>query len=1166
MTFSNMGFDWSASLLKQTSGVFLLTLALVVPARADVTPTKTLTLPGDMSSMVVNNVTGTAYIATPANNDILMFNVVTNEPKGAIPAGDCPKFNSPNYNFLGVDENDNKIYFLCSTTAKLYAIDGRTNAVLPNPVKVAVSGFVQGLVVNKMTNKAYVLTYRNPSDNGHVHVVDLDTSTNVATVEVGREPIALAVNEKTNRIYVSNRSDATVSVIDGVSNAVTATVTVMAVPHGIVANAQSNKIYVATQKDGGVSVIDGGTNAVGAVMLPQEGGKPNLIGIGANPISNMIYVTSYGSRDDPDNKLYAINGYSNQVQSTITVGDNPSTVEVDEVTGTVYVYNAAGDTISVLEQTCVALESAQGAANVARPTGAGSSAKAPPVPTLDGVIFGADGIQVAFSDPSAPEGTRFTVFAKSISSNQCYQVSGSSSPFTLRGLALDDIYDVAVKAENTDGIASGYSAIKKAALAKVDVLSVVTRNSSATVTFSYSNPSDSPVSSFQVVPTQGAPWTGNASPIALTLKNGVTYQVQVNATNAYGVGRSDLSDAFTVGDTPLAPTITALNPGNRFVDVVFSAPDNRGFPITGYTVVANYADSGNSHQTTRTVQASPARMDNLINGTPYGFTVRAANARGTGDMSLPAGPVIPSPPPAAPTITRIEPEGSSAAVFYQGPTSNVPAPIAGYKVVAEPGGITASGMRNPLVLNGLTVGQRYSVSLVASNYGGDSQPAQADFSAVSLLEPPVIADVAARNGSADVSFTHPQTGYQQNITYGVVAYEYNRIGWLEGWFEIPVQVSGVSSSLIVTGGLPWGKVTATKSLTVTGLPWGKNLRVQVTATNAALNQQATSAYSKPFMLDPGSWMGSIPDNRLLTQLLIPGTHDSAAIALTAELGETQDWDIATQLGNGIRFLDVRVSNQNKDICGPQKLFNVSNKYELRHGPLCLGDLDTVVMGPVTKFLKANPKETVLMSISDEGTLNTVDFVKDVLNRLDWNNNNLFVTSATTATTLGSVRGRIVLFDRLCIDSAGGKVAPKECGTSGAVLPLNWKSQAMKIQDEYDLDNNCDWTWKWDFWDGVDCSLDYPKKARSVVAHLNDASSGTGANYWINFASANWNGMYIGNSAEVSNAAVRDYFNALMMTAKDGSVHRFGSIVVMDYPNRHGNGVIPAMLNYNRLSQ
>ena len=52
----------------------------------------------------------------------------------------------------------------------------------------------------------------------------------LATIPVGAKPWALAVNPATNRIYVANEFEATVSEIDGVTNTVVDTITVGYMP------------------------------------------------------------------------------------------------------------------------------------------------------------------------------------------------------------------------------------------------------------------------------------------------------------------------------------------------------------------------------------------------------------------------------------------------------------------------------------------------------------------------------------------------------------------------------------------------------------------------------------------------------------------------------------------------------------------------------------------------------------------------------------------------------------------------------------------------------------------------------------------------------------------------------------------------------------------------
>lgn len=83
----------------------------------------------------------------------------------------------------------------------------------------------------------------------------------VATIPVGAGPSSVAVNPRTNRIYVANRDSDTVSVIDGATNTVVSTIPVEGGPTGVAVNAKTNRVYVTNGNDY-VSVIDGATNAV----------------------------------------------------------------------------------------------------------------------------------------------------------------------------------------------------------------------------------------------------------------------------------------------------------------------------------------------------------------------------------------------------------------------------------------------------------------------------------------------------------------------------------------------------------------------------------------------------------------------------------------------------------------------------------------------------------------------------------------------------------------------------------------------------------------------------------------------------------------------------------------------------------------------------------------
>ena len=97
---------------------------------------------------------------------------------------------------------------------------------------------------------------------------------------------------------------------------------------------------------------------------------------------------------------------------------------------------------------------------------------------------------------------------------------------------------------------------------------------------------------------------------------------------------------------PTHPTNVAATRGDQSAGVTWTAPNNQGCAITGYTVRANGGGGTNvgGGQTSATVGG-------LSNGTSYTFTVIARNEVGDSAVSPASNAVIPAGPPCAPSIT-----------------------------------------------------------------------------------------------------------------------------------------------------------------------------------------------------------------------------------------------------------------------------------------------------------------------------------------------------------------------------------------------------------------------------------------------------------------------------------------------------------------------------------
>lgn len=117
-----------------------------------------------------------------------------------------------------------------------------------------------------------------------------------------------------------------------------------------------------------------------------------------------------------------------------------------------------------------------------------------------------------------------------------------------------------------------------------------------------------------------------------------------------------------------------------------------------------------------------------------------------------------------------------------------------------------------------------------------------------------------------------------------------------------------------------------------------------------IRTKSFSNYPKPNKVKK-NWLKNINDNTLITELSIPGTHDSCS-KFGYYLGTTQSWTIKDQLNAGIRYLDFRC-------------VNVRDIILIFHGVLyqyvSLSDL----FETIENFLNSNNDEFVIVRIREE---------------------------------------------------------------------------------------------------------------------------------------------------------------------------------------------------------
>lgn len=202
--------------------------------------------------------------------------------------------------------------------------------------------FLSGIAVVESTGDICVgyIAYTDPN----VFVI---TGGGYSAIPVSAQPGSIAVDEKTNKIYVTAGNS--IVVIDGATNAVVTTITDPNgfAPAAVAVNPTTNTIYVANSQSNNVTAIDGATGSVTATI--PVGTSPS--GLDVDSQTSFIYVANAGNLQtgDPGN-VTVIDGVTH---ATTTLTDskavNPIAVAVNSVTNKIYVANSGSDSVTVID-------------------------------------------------------------------------------------------------------------------------------------------------------------------------------------------------------------------------------------------------------------------------------------------------------------------------------------------------------------------------------------------------------------------------------------------------------------------------------------------------------------------------------------------------------------------------------------------------------------------------------------------------------------------------------------------------------------------------------------------------------------------------------------------------------------------------------------------------
>jgi YVTN family beta-propeller protein len=215
-------------------------------------------------------------------------------------------------------------------------------------------GSPKGIDFNSITNKAYV---SNSLENT-ISIIDcnvpryynifkpyFDSSIQIENkpIQLNKSPFDVAVDPTTNKIYVIHQSPSpSLSIIDGNTNKIlNQSIPLGKNPVDISINSNSNKIYVANFGNASVSVIDGKTDKlIGGLNVAA-----NPLSVAVNPNTDKVYVAYGGSNNISVSKEIEGNEYIINIPLSSVITD----VNINPNTNKVYASHGSNNTVSIID-------------------------------------------------------------------------------------------------------------------------------------------------------------------------------------------------------------------------------------------------------------------------------------------------------------------------------------------------------------------------------------------------------------------------------------------------------------------------------------------------------------------------------------------------------------------------------------------------------------------------------------------------------------------------------------------------------------------------------------------------------------------------------------------------------------------------------------------------
>lgn len=188
------------------------------------------------------------------------------------------------------------------------------------------------------------------------------------------------------------------------------------------------------------------------------------------------------------------------------------------------------------------------------------------------------------------------------------------------------------------------------------------------------------------------------------------------------------------------------------------------------------------------------------------------------------------------------------------------------------------------------------------------------------------------------------------------------------------------------------------------------------------------AYSK-------NWLKNVDDNAKITEVSLPGTHDSGATHSIADVaGKCQDLSIETQLEIGVRFFDLRLQL-------------VNDEFKIVHSFVDQNLKFSIVLKDLYSFIKENSSEYLIISIKEEASPinSTLWFDEALIRDFEEYKDVFMINENKLPETVKEARGKIYLLSRF----SGHIGIPAHYGWAD---DCSFEFDNIFVQDNYNIQN------------------------------------------------------------------------------------------------------------------